>query len=84
MKLNLHPASYLVKFSCISCHNEFEAYSSSKKDNLKMDVCAKCNTFYTGKSSVDVKTGKIEMFKQRERKSSSIRGKKNPNSDTQK
>lgn len=33
-----------------------------------MDVCGNCHTFYTGKSSSDVKTGKIEAFKQRERK----------------
>lgn len=68
MKSNIHPNIELVKFSCISCDQQYEAYSTNLKSSLKMDVCGNCHTFYTGKSSSDVKTGKIEAFKQRERK----------------
>jgi large subunit ribosomal protein L31 len=68
MKSNIHPKNDLVKFSCISCNQEFEVYSTHAKESLKMDVCGNCHTFYTGRSSSDVKTGKIEVFNQRERK----------------
>lgn len=68
MKKNIHPVNELVKFSCISCNQDFEVYSTNTKSSLKMDVCGNCHPFYTGRSSSDVKTGKIEVFNQRERK----------------
>ena len=58
----------LTKFSCISCEQEFEVYSTLKQDSLKIDVCGDCLPFYTGSSSMSMKTGRIEDFKRRERK----------------
>lgn len=76
MKSNIHPNSELVMFSCISCSQSFRVYSTHNSSSVKMDVCGNCHTFYTGKSSLEVKTGKIEAFNQRvkktEKKNSSL------------
>lgn len=68
MKSNAHYNINLVEFYCISCEEKYEAYSTNLENPLKMDVCANCHAFYTGKSFSDVKTGKIEAFNKRERK----------------
>ena len=68
MKANIHPNNKLLVFSCISCNESFEVYSTHNNHSIKMDVCGNCHTFYTGKSSLEVKTGKIEAFNQRMKK----------------
>ncbi len=69
MKVGIHQLSKLVSFFCISCNNQFEVYSTIPKESLRMEVCANCHTFYTGKSSLNVKTGRIDIFNRRAKRS---------------
>jgi large subunit ribosomal protein L31 len=64
MKPEIHPAYKTVKVNC-SCGNQFETRSTSAKDSLHLDVCAKCHPFYTGTQKVVDSAGRIDRFRQK-------------------
>ncbi|MBT3785724.1 50S ribosomal protein L31 [bacterium] len=62
MKKDIHPKSYLAKFSC-ACGAEFEALSTSEL--VKLEICSACHPYYTGKQKfVDI-AGRVDRFKKR-------------------
>lgn len=60
MKKELQPEMHRITVKCESCGTSFETNSTSKE--LKVDVCAQCHPFYTGKLTANSKAGRIERF----------------------
>jgi len=39
--------------------------STSKNDEIHVEICSKCHPFYTGKQGTATLTGNVEKFKQK-------------------
>ncbi len=59
MKKGNVPEFKVCKVKC-ACGNEFEV--KSNKDEIQLEACNKCHSFYTGKYKT-VKTGNVQKFK---------------------
>ena len=46
MRKGIHPVQKICKVKC-ACGNEFEVKST--KDEIQVETCPKCHSFYTGK-----------------------------------
>jgi len=53
-----------VTFKCL-CGESFKALSTSKQDEINVEICSKCHPFYTGKQGTATLTGNVEKFKQK-------------------
>lgn len=62
MKSAIHPAYKTATVHC-ACGNTFTV--GSTKDNLRVDVCAKCHPFYTGTQRILDTAGRVERFRKR-------------------
>ncbi|HDI79012.1 MAG TPA: 50S ribosomal protein L31 [Desulfobacteraceae bacterium] len=62
MKKGIHPKYYRAKVRC-ACGYEFEAGSTKKE--IKVEICAKCHPFLTGKQKIVDTTGRVERFRSR-------------------
>jgi len=62
MKPGIHPTYRKCTVSCI-CGNVFETRSTV--GNLKVEICAKCHPFYTGKQKLLDSAGRVERFKKK-------------------
>ena len=62
MKANLHPKYDVCTVTC-ACGNTFQTRATV--DNLKLDLCAECHPFYTGKQKIVDTEGRVERFRQR-------------------
>ncbi|KLL03529.1 MAG: 50S ribosomal protein L31 [Mycoplasmataceae bacterium CE_OT135] len=67
MKKNLHSSLYLINYYCISCHEEYQNYSTSS-ENKNVNTCANCSPVYKGGTSGQVRMGRAEKFHQRQQK----------------
>ena len=64
MKPDIHPEYREITASC-SCGHSFKTFSTLGKDELKLDVCAECHPFYTGKQKISDTAGRVERFRRR-------------------
>lgn len=62
MKANLHPKYDVCTVTC-ACGNTFQTRATV--DSLKLDLCAECHPFYTGKQKIVDTEGRVERFRQR-------------------
>lgn len=70
MKKDIHPKYYeKAKVTC-ACGAVF--YVGSSVPEMKVEICSKCHPFYTGKEELVDTAGRIEKFKLRREKASSI------------
>ena len=60
MKKELQPEMHKLTVKCESCGATF--LTNSTKKELRVDVCAECHPFYTGKLTSNSKAGRIERF----------------------
>ncbi len=60
MKQNIHPTYNKIVCKCSTCGNEFETGSTAKE--LKVDTCANCHPFYTGRQRFAAAQGRIDKF----------------------
>ena len=59
MKDKLHPELHTVMVHC-ACGSEFETRSTKKE--LRVEVCAACHPFFTGKQKLMDTAGRVEKF----------------------
>ena len=59
MKENIHPDYQQTTITC-ACGNVIET-GSTKKD-IRVEVCSKCHSFYTGQQKAAKARGRIDMF----------------------
>lgn len=63
MKENTHPKYGKCIVRCV-CGETFET-GSTKQGEMKVDICAKCHPFYTGKQKLVDSGGRVDRFKKR-------------------
>ncbi len=72
-KSDIHPKYYPnAKVRC-SCGNVFEV--GSTKENIDIEVCSACHSFYTGKEKMIDAMGQVQKFKERLAKKQSMKKK---------
>ena len=59
MKDKIHPQLHDVNVHC-ACGNEFVTRSTKKE--LRVEVCAACHPFFTGKQKLMDTAGRVEKF----------------------
>jgi large subunit ribosomal protein L31 len=62
MKRDIHPDYVPTTISC-ACGNVVETRSTKK--NLRVEICANCHPFYTGKQKLIDTAGRVEAFRRR-------------------
>lgn len=67
MKKETHPTYYKdTKFVC-TCGATYNI-GSTHKDIVKVEVCASCHPFYTGKQKLVDSSGRVDRFKRIQQK----------------
>lgn len=66
MKNGIHPESKKVQVVC-SCGNSFEADSTVKEAEIRVEICSNCHPHYTGEKRI-LKTGAVDKFYARQKK----------------
>ena len=59
MKDKIHPQLFDVNVHC-ACGNEFPTRSTKKE--MRVEVCAACHPFFTGKQKLMDTAGRVEKF----------------------
>ena len=62
MKQGIHPDYKKTTITC-ACGAVYETGSS--KENLHVEICAKCHPFYTGKQKLVDTGGRVAKFKKK-------------------
>ena len=62
MKADLHPMYRTVTAQC-ACGHTFETRSTSS--NIRVEVCAQCHPFFTGKQRMIDTAGRVDRFRKR-------------------
>lgn len=62
MKPNIHPELHQVTVHC-QCGFEFQAVSTKK--DMRVEVCAQCHPFYTGRQRETRVAGRVEAFQKK-------------------
>ena len=60
MKNGIHPNYFKTKVTCVTCGNTFETGSTVKE--IRVDTCANCHPFYTGKQRFTQADGRVDRF----------------------
>ena len=59
MREGLHPDFYQAQVTC-NCGNTFTV--GSTKEDIHVEICSKCHSFYTGQQKATRADGRIEKF----------------------
>jgi len=62
MKQGIHPEYHMTTVTC-SCGNSFE--TGSTKPNLRVEICAVCHPFFTGKQKFVDMGGRVDKFRKK-------------------
>ncbi len=60
MKEGIHPYYEEITISC-ACGESFKT-RSTKKGNMRLEICSKCHPFFTGKQKLVDSAGRVERF----------------------
>jgi len=76
MKKDIHPKYYKnAKVTC-SCGNTFNV--GSTKENIQVEVCSACHSFYTGTAKFIDTAGRVDKFHERMKKAESMKNERRP------
>lgn len=62
MKEGIHPDYKQTTITC-ACGNVIE--TGSTKENIRVEICAKCHPFFTGKQKFVDAGGRVEKFRKK-------------------
>lgn len=65
MKQDLHPGYRTVTVHCAGCNTEFQTRSTTQNDMLRVEICANCHPFFTGKQKLVDTAGRVERFQKK-------------------
>ena len=63
MKAGIHPEYNEVVAIC-ACGNTFKT-RSTRKGQIRMDICSSCHPFFTGKQKLVDTAGRVERFQRK-------------------
>jgi large subunit ribosomal protein L31 len=69
-KTDIHPTYYEKAAVRCACGNTFTI--GSTKQEIAIEICSKCHPFYTGEEKLIDTAGRVEKFKTRRAKASSV------------
>ncbi len=61
MKKDIHPNYHEIKVTC-ACGETFMSKSTTKGDEIKVEICSKCHPFFTGNQKVVDSAGRVDKF----------------------
>ena len=64
MKTGIHPDYHEVTVSC-ACGNTFKTRSTIKGDHIRLEICAACHPYFTGKMRFVDTAGRVERFQRK-------------------
>ena len=64
MRPKIHPKYTKTEFTC-ACGGQYATRSTIKDDAMRVDICAKCHPFYTGKQMFLDTAGRVEKFQKK-------------------
>ena len=79
MQTDIHPSYQMHKTIC-SCGAEHEIYSNKSP---KIEICANCHPFYTGKQKLVDTAGRVDKFNKRFGKRSALKVKDESQDDSE-
>ena len=62
MRVDIHPKYEKTTITC-ACGAVYEV--GSTKENVRVEICAKCHPFYTGRQKLVDTGGRVEKFKKK-------------------
>jgi large subunit ribosomal protein L31 len=68
MKADIHPDYHEVTVSC-ACGNTFKTRSTVQGNQIRLEICAACHPFFTGKMKLVDTAGRVERFRRKYGKS---------------
>jgi large subunit ribosomal protein L31 len=71
MKTGIHPAYHAVNVTC-ACGNTFKTRSTSKGEELRIEICAACHPFFTGKQKLVDTEGRVDRFQKKQQRSKDL------------
>ena len=63
MKKGIHPNYHRCKVTCLTCGTTFE--TGSTLNEIKVETCSHCHSFYTGKLTFTADTGRVAKFRKK-------------------
>ena len=63
MKAGIHPAYNEIKVTC-ACGHSFQTRSTHKGD-MRVEICAACHPFFTGKQKLIDTEGRVDRFQKK-------------------
>ncbi|HEY9583146.1 MAG TPA: 50S ribosomal protein L31 [Candidatus Paceibacterota bacterium] len=70
MKKDTHPTYFTNALVSCSCGNTFTVGGTQEK--IKVEICSACHPFFTGDKKIIDTAGRVERFKSRSSKASTI------------
>jgi large subunit ribosomal protein L31 len=64
VKQGIHPDYHPVTVHC-ACGNTFETRSTFKGNLIRVEICANCHPFFTGKQKLVDTAGRVERFQKK-------------------
>lgn len=64
MKKGIHPKYQKCVVQCM-CGSGYQFETRSTKPEMKVEVCSRCHSFFTGEQKFVDSAGRIERFKQK-------------------
>ncbi|MCH9666241.1 MAG: 50S ribosomal protein L31 [Gammaproteobacteria bacterium] len=64
MKKDIHPTQNKITATCFCGNGKYEILSTLKED-ISLEVCAKCHPFFTGEQRIMDRAGRVEKFQKR-------------------
>lgn len=74
MKKDIHPQYYPDAKAICACGNTFTV--GSTQPELKVEICAACHPFYTGKEKLIDSAGRVDRFRKLQAKKTDLAGKR--------
>lgn len=63
MKQGIHPKTFETTITCGTCGTAWPTHSP--RQNLRVDICARCHPFYTGEQRIVDTAGQVDRFMRR-------------------
>jgi len=63
MKAGIHPEYHEIRAIC-ACGNVFKT-RSTRKGEIRMEICSGCHPFFTGKQKLVDTAGRVERFQRK-------------------
>lgn len=78
MKAGIHPNYHEVRAHC-ACGASWQTKSTVKGDDLRLEICANCHPFFTGKQKLIDTEGRVDRFNKKIAASKAIQTKRAAN-----